>query len=220
MELPVRMRELMKMIKRVKKDHLITIGCIRMSTSTLFIKTICVSLALVLLVIISGCTTAPSGSNGIIPVTSLPVTTVSLSPVPAPTSNPVPSGADIQLRSNVYGISSNPQLGLDTIYFSIGLPSQVPAIDLTSMEVVFSARGTAPVILTHGTKDSTSTFTTTRGNIAVTSLSPGDEVEITFRVTGVPAGTKVQIEVKPPAGAVLPISRTVPAMLSSLNILD
>jgi archaellin len=124
------------------------------------------------------------------------------------------------LRSNVYGISSNPQLGLDTIYFSIGLPSQVPAIDLTRMEVVFSARGTAPVILTYGTKDSTSTFTTTRGNIAVTSLSPGDEVEITFRVTGVPAGTKVQIEVKPPAGAVLPISRTVPAMLSSLNILD
>jgi archaellin len=124
------------------------------------------------------------------------------------------------LRSNVYGISSNPQLGLDTIYFSIGLPSQVPAIDLTSMEVVFSARGTAPVILTYGTKDSTSTFTTTRGNIAVTSLGPGDEVEITFRVTGVPAGTKVQIEVKPSAGAVLPISGTVPAMLSSTNILD
>ncbi|MCX6684913.1 MAG: hypothetical protein NTZ37_09335 [Methanoregula sp.] len=191
-----------------------------MSTSTLFIKTICVSLALVVLVIISGCTTAPSASNGTIPVTSLPVTTVSLSPVPAPTSNPVPSGADIQLRSNVYGISSNPQVGLDTIYFSIGLPSQVPAIDLTSMEVVFSVPGTAPVILTQGTKDSTSTFTTTRGNIAVTSLGPGDEVEITFRVTGVPAGTKVQIEVKPPAGAVLPISGTVPAMLSSTNILD
>jgi archaellin len=124
------------------------------------------------------------------------------------------------LRSNVYGLSSNPQAGLDTIYFSIGLPSQVPAIDLTRMEIVFSAPGTAPVILTSGTKDSTSTFTTTRGNIAITSLGPSDEVEITFRVKGVPAGTKVQIEVKPPAGAVLPISGTVPAMLSSLNILD
>ena len=190
-----------------------------MSTSTLFIKTFCVSLVLVLLVIISGCTTAPSGSNGTIPPTSLPLTTVSLSPVPAPTSNPGQSAADIQLRGNVYGLSSNPQVGIDTIYFSIGLPSQASAIDLTRMEIVFFTPGTALVILTHGTRDSTSTFTTTQGNYAVTSLSPSDEVEITFRVKGVPAGTKVQIEVKPPAGAVLPISRTVPAMISSLNVL-
>lgn len=194
-------------------------GCIRMSTSTLFIKTFCVSLVLVLLVIISGCTTAPSGSNGTIPPTSLPLTTVSLSPVPAPTSNPGQSASDIQLRGNVYGLSSNPQVGIDTIYFSIGLPSQASAIDLTRMEIVFFTPGTALVILTHGTRDSTSTFTTTQGNYAVTSLSPSDEVEITFRVKGVPAGTKVQIEVKPPAGAVLPISRTVPAMISSLNVL-
>jgi archaellin len=214
------MNELMKMIKQVKKGLPDNKGCIRMSTSKLFIKTFCVSLALVVLVIISGCTTAPSGSNGTIPVTTLPLPTVSPSPVPAPTSNPVPSGADIQLRSNIYGLSSNPQIGLDTIYFSIGLTSQASAVDLTRMEVVFSTPGTAPVILTRGTKDSTGTFTTTRGNYAVTSLSPSDEVEITFRVTGVPAGTKVQIVVKPPAGAVLPISGTVPAMLSSMNILD
>jgi len=123
------------------------------------------------------------------------------------------------LRGNVYGLSSNPQVGIDTIYFSIGLPSQASAIDLTRMEIVFFTPGTALVILTHGTRDSTSTFTTTQGNYAVTSLSPSDEVEITFRVKGVPAGTKVQIEVKPPAGAVLPISRTVPAMISSLNVL-
>ena len=191
-----------------------------MSASTLFIRTFCVSLALVLLVIISGCTTAPSGSDGTIPVTSLPLPAVSLSPVPSPASEPVPSSADIQLRSNVYGLSSNPQAGLDTIYFSIGLTSQAPAVDLNKIEVVFSAPGTDPVILTHGTKDSTTTFSTTRGNIAVTSLSPSDEVEITFRVKGVPAGSKVQIEVKPSAGADLPISRTVPAMLLSVNILN
>jgi hypothetical protein len=220
MKLPVHTRNLMKMIKRVKKNQLITKGCIRMSTSALFIKTVCVSLALVLLVLISGCTTAPSGSNGTIPVTSLPLPTVSLFPVPAPTSNPVPSGADIQLRSNIYGLATNPHVGLDTIYFSIGLPSQVPAVDLTGMKVVFTAPGAAPVILIRGTKDSTSTFTTTQGNNLVTSLGSGDEVEITFRVEEVPAGSKVQIEVKPSSGAVLPISRTVPAMLSSVNILD
>jgi archaellin len=153
-------------------------------------------------------------------VITLPSTTESLTAEPTPASSPIQPALDIQLRSNVYGLSSNLLAGLDTIYFSIGLTSQVPVIDLTRMEIVFSAPGTAPIILTHGTKDSTTTFTTTRGNIAVTSLSPSDEVEITFRVTGVPAGTKVQIEVKPPAGAVLPISRTVPAMLSSVNILN
>ena len=191
-----------------------------MPASTLFIKTFSVSLALVVLVIISGCTTAPPASNVTIPVTTLPSPVVTLSPVPAPTSEPVPSSADIQLRSNVYGLASNPQIGLDTLYFSIGLTSQASAIDLTKMEIVFSAPGTAPVILTHGTKDSTSTFTTTQGKNAVTSLSPRDEVEITFRVKGIPAGTKVQIDVKPPAGADLPISRTVPAMLLSVNILN
>jgi archaellin len=153
-------------------------------------------------------------------VITLPSTTESLTTESTPASSPVQPTADIQLRSNVYGLSSNLQAGIDTIYFSLGLPSQVPAVNLTGMKVVFTAPGAAPVILTHGTKDSTSTFTTTRGNYAVTSLSPSDEVEITFRVKGVPAGSKVQIEVKPPAGAVLPISRTVPAMLSSLNILD
>ena len=207
----------MKMIKRVKKDYLILQGVSKMSPSRLFIKTFSVSLALVVLVLISGCTTAPSGSDGTIPVTSQPLTTVSQSTVPSPTSGA--TGADIQLRSNIYGYSSNPQVGIDTIYFSIGLTSQAPSVDLTRTEVVFSAPGAAPIVLTHGTKDSTTTFRTTQGNNAVTSLSPRDEVEIRFRVTGVPAGSKVQIEVKPPAGAVLPISRTVPAMLSAVNIL-
>ena len=191
-----------------------------MFPSKVFIKIFSVSVALVVLVIIAGCTTAPAGSDRTIPATSLPTTTVSMFPVPSLTTNPVPSSADIQLRSNVYGLSSNPQAGLDTIYFSIGLTSQAPAVDLNKIEVVFSAPGTDPVILTHGTKDSTTTFSTTRGNIAVTSLSPSDEVEITFRVKGVPAGSKVQIEVKPSAGADLPISRTVPAMLLSVNILN
>lgn len=191
-----------------------------MPASTRFIKTFSVSLALVILVIISGCTTAPPVSNVTIPVTTLPLPVVTLPPVPAQTSGPEPSSADLQLRSNVYGLSSNPQAGLDTLYFSIGLTSQASALDLTRMKIVFSTPGTDTVILTQGTKDSTSTFTTTQGKNAVTSLNPRDEVEITFRVTGVPAGTKVQIDVKPPAGADLPISRTVPAMLESVNILN
>jgi hypothetical protein len=111
---------------------------------------------------------------------------------------------------------------LDTVdvYFTIGLPTLAPEIDLTTMEVVVSTPGSVPVTLVHGTKDSTTTFITTSGNIADTSLGPREEVEITFRVKAVTAGSKVQVDVKPAAGAVLPISGTVPEMLSSVNILQ
>jgi len=199
-------------------------GCIKMSTSTLFIKTFCVSLVLVSLVIIVGCTTTPSGSIGTIPETSLPSTMVSplssVSPAPVLTANPEHSAANITLTGNVYGLSTYPVTGIDTITFSIGLAPQSSAVDLTRLEIVFSTPVAAPVILTQGTRESTSTFTTTMGNYAVTSISPGDEVEITFRVTGVPAGTNVNIEVRPPVGAALPISRTVPAVISSMIVLQ
>jgi len=191
-----------------------------MFPSTIFIKIFSVSLALVVFVIIAGCITVQSGSDRTIPETSLPTTMVFASPLPSPTTNPIPSSTDIQLRSNVYALSSNPQLGIDTIYFTIGLPTLAPEIDLTMMQIVFSTPGSDPVTLTYGTQDSTGTFRTTSGNIAVTSLGPREEVQITFGVKAVTAGSKVQIDIKPPAGAVLPISGTVPDMLSSVNILQ
>ena len=189
-----------------------------MFPSTVFIKIFSVSLALVLLVIISGCITAPSDKT--IPVTTLPTTTVPPSPVPSPTAIPVPSSADLQLRSNVYALSSNPQAGIDTIYFTVGLVTLAPEIDLTTMQVVVSTPGSAPVTLVQGTQDSTSTFSTTSGNYAVTTLGPREEVQITFRVKPITSGSSVYIEVKPAAGAVLPISGTVPDMLSSVIILQ
>jgi archaellin len=191
-----------------------------MFPSTVFIKIFSVSLALVVLVIIAGCITIPSGPDKTMPVTSLPTTTVTPSPVPSPTIYPVPSSADIQLRSNVYALSSNSQAGIDTIYFTIGLTSLAPEIDLTKMQVVVSTPGSAPINLVQGTQDSTTTFSTTSGNNAVTTLGPREEVQITFRVKPITAGSKVYIEVQPDTGAVLPISGTVPAPLSSVNILQ
>ena len=191
-----------------------------MFPSKVFIKIFSVSAALVVLVIIAGCTTAPTGSDRTIPATSLPTTTVSPSPVPSLTTNPVPSSADIQLRSNVYALSSNPQAGIDTIYFTIGLTSLAPEIDLTTMEIVVSTPGSAPVTLVQGTQDSTTTFSTTSGNYAVTTLGPREEVQITFRVKPITAGSNMYIEVQPATGAVLPVSGTVPYMLSSVNILQ
>jgi archaellin len=191
-----------------------------MFPSTVFIKIFSVSAALVVFVIIAGCISVPSRPDMTIPVTTLPPITVTPSPVPSPTTFPVPTSADIQLRSNVYALSSNPQAGIDTIYFTIGLATPAPEIDLTTMEVVVSTPGSAPVTLVQGTKDSTTTFSTTNGNYPVTTLGPREEVQITFRVKPITAGSNVYIEVQPAAGAVLPIAGTVPDWLSSVNILQ
>ena len=185
-----------------------------MSRSTLSIKTVCVSLILVSFVVVLGCTTTPPGSEGTTPVTSVPQTTAS--PSPTPTFQPA---GDIQLAGNVYGMSSDPYRGIDTITFSIGLPAHASAVDLTTMEIVFSTPGIDPVTLTRGTRDSTSIFTTTVGGNAVTELLPDEEVDISFRVKPVSGGTNVNIEVRPPDRAALIFSRTVPAVISSLNVL-
>jgi archaellin len=207
------------MIKQSRRITYVT-RFIRMVPPTLCIKIFSVSVVLIALVINAGCITAPNGSDRTMPVTTLPTITVSPFPVPSPATYPVPSSADIQLRSNVYALSSNPQAGIDTIYFTIGLTTFAPEIDLTTMEVVVSTPGSAPVTLIQGTKDSTTTFSTTNGNIAVTSLGSREEVQIMFRVKPITAGSNVYIEVKPATGAVLPISGMVPEMLSSMNILQ
>jgi archaellin len=207
------------MIKQVKKESSTRTGCIRMSKSTLFLTTFCVFLVLVSLVLSLGCTTTPAVPGDTIPKT--PTGTMTVSPLPslsAPSSGTGQSAANIQLKGNVYGISTNPQVGIEIITLTIGLAQKAPSVvDLSRMEIVFSTPGSAPVILKRGTRDSTSMFTATMGNYEVTSLYPGNEVEIVFRVKGVPAGSKVNIELQPSSGATLSISRTVPAMLLSVN---
>ncbi len=188
-----------------------------MSRSSFIIATFCASLAIISLIIVSGCTTTPTGPGGTVPVTATP--TPIISSVPFPTTNPEqPSG--IQLKGNVYGLSSNPLTGIDTIFFTIKPSSREAPIDLTRMDIVFSTTDTAPVVLTRSTSDTTRTFTTTMGNNDVTALNPGDEVEITFRVKVVPGGTGVNIQLRPSVGPALTISRIVPAVISSTTVLN
>jgi archaellin len=186
-----------------------------MSGSIPSLKTVCVSLLLVLCVVIMGCTMTPGGSEGTIPVTLVPSLTAS----PVPTIQSDQPAGNIQLTGNVYSLSSDPSRGIDTITFSIGLPANAPALDLTGMEIVFSTPGSAPVTLIRGTRESASIFTTTTGGSTVTEIHADDEVDLSFRVKPVIAGTNVKIEVKPRDGAVLTISRTVPAIISSMNVL-
>ncbi len=164
-------------------------------------------------VVVPGCTMTHSGSEGTTPVTSVPQMTAT--PVRTPALQPA---GDLQLAGNVYGMSSDPLRGIDTITFSLGLPAHASTVDLTPMEIVFSTPGSAPVTLRRGTIDSTSVFTTTIGGIAVTELHADEEVDISFRVKPVSGGINVNIEVRPSDRAALIISRTAPAVISSLNV--
>jgi archaellin len=183
---------------------------------SLSIKTVCVALVLVSCVMIPGCTMTPPGSEGTIPTT---IPSATASPVLTPVLPSGQSSGNIQLAGNVYGLSSDPSSGIDTITFSLGLPAHATAVELTSMEIVFSTGKSDPVTITQGTRESTGIFTTTTGGNAVTALYPGEEVDISFRVKPVSGGTRVNIEVRPLDGAVLTISRTVPAMITSMNVL-
>src|SRR5512136_1496203 len=164
-----------------------------MSTSMLSKKTVCVSLILVSCILVLGCITTPQGPEGTTPVVTLPPTTAS----PAPTIQPDQSTGNLQLAGNVYGLSSDPSRGIDTIMFTLGLPAHASGVDLTRMVIVFSAEGSEPVTLTQGTKQSTSIFTTTMGGNAVTELLSDEEVDITFYVKPVPGGNDVNIDVRP-----------------------
>jgi len=208
----------MKMIKTVKNNSLLKTGLKKMSGLNLSLKTVVVPLVLILVLMTLGCTSTPPKSEGTMPVTSLPPATAS--PTPAPTSNHGLSARNVQLSGNVYGLSTDPLRGIDIITFSVSLPSQASAVDLAGMAIVFSTPGSAPVTLIQGARSSTGIFTATRGGNTVTTLHPGDLVEISFPVKTVAGGTSVTIELRPQGKAVVPITRTVPAMISSTNVLE
>jgi flagellin FlaB len=128
------------------------------------------------------------------------------------------STANIQMIGNVYGLSSD-GTNITNLTFTIGLAPGAPAIDLTKMKIVFSTPTTAPVILTQGTAASVSNFTTTIGTTGVTSANPNDQVVISFNIAGVPANTKMNIELRPSVGAALPFTKTAPATITNTTVL-
>jgi len=175
----------------------------------------------------------PAQTPGTVPV---PTPTMAIVPVPAQTTGTVPvltptSGetvctsieqttAGIRMIGNVYGLASVPDAGIDEIRFTIGLDSCSPALDLTTLQIVFSKPGSFPVTLTQSTRTSTGFFTTKTGTTRVTSLNPGDQVEITFFIAPVSANTRMNIELKPSSGTTVPFTKTAPARISATNVLS
>ena len=130
------------------------------------------------------------------------------------------STANIQMIGNVYGLASDPTVGVDEIQFTIGLAPGAQPMDLTNMKIVFSTPDTSPVILSQGDTASTTVFTTLlNGATPVKSLNANDQVEIDFRVVPVPANTKMIFELRPPVGAAIPFSKTTPATITNTTVL-
>ena len=128
------------------------------------------------------------------------------------------STANIQMIGNVYGLSTDAS-SITNITFAIGLAPGASAIDLTKLKIVFSTPTTTPVILSQNTTISNTTFTTTVGSNAVTSMNPNDQVSINFAVNGVAANTKMNIELRPSVGAALPFTKTAPATITNTSVL-
>ena len=50
-------------------------------------------------------------------------------------------------------------------------------------------------------------------------MNANEQVEIDFQVAGVPANTKMTIELRPSVGAALPFTKTAPATITATNVL-
>ena len=129
------------------------------------------------------------------------------------------ASTNVQIVGNVYGIKSDGSSGIDEIRFSLKLTTGSSSVDVSKMQVVFSTPNTTPVTLTRGTTADLATFTVKEGTTDVTSLQENQQVEITFKVAPVQPYSRMNIEVRPVIGAVIPFSRTVPAIIDHTNIL-
>lgn len=128
------------------------------------------------------------------------------------------ASTNVQIVGNVYGIQSEGSSGINEICFSLKLTTGSPAVDLSRMQIIFSTPSTDPATLSHGLVADRSTFTLS-GITPVTMLREDQQVEVTFKVAPVPAKTKMNMEIRPVIGAVVPYSITSPVFIDHTNIL-
>jgi archaeal flagellin FlaB len=129
------------------------------------------------------------------------------------------ASTNVQIVGNVYGIQSEGSNGINEIRFSLKLTTASPGVDLSRMQIIFSTPTTDPATLSHGLVADRSTFTLKEGGAPVTMLQENEQVEVIFRVEPVPANTKMNMEIRPVIGAVVPYSVTTPVFIDHTNIL-
>ena len=130
------------------------------------------------------------------------------------------ASTNVQLVGSVYGIQTDGSSGINEIRFSLKLATGSPSVDLSRMKIIFSTPGTDPATLSHGLVPDRSTFTITESwTTPITILKDNQQAEIVFRVDPVQPYTKMNIEIRPAVGAVIPFSLTAPAIIVHTNIL-
>lgn len=133
------------------------------------------------------------------------------------------TSTNIQITGNVYGIASNVDSGIDEIRFTINLAPGAPSINLEKLAVVFFTPSFGPETLTwiSGNTPIRDSRYIARidGTTSTRILSSHNQVEIILYVTPVTADVPMNLEIRPEVGAVLPLSRDTPQIISTTNIL-
>jgi flagellin FlaB len=134
--------------------------------------------------------------------------------------------SNLQMLGQVYAISSaNASNGIEKIKFSLGLAPGAPPVDLTKMSILYSNETAPPrlILPISGTSGAIYGFATTRSGTSVTTMSVQDQVELEFLIGTDSANTpgkntKITVEIRPPIGASLSFSRTIPPYIYPVNI--
>jgi flagellin FlaB len=131
------------------------------------------------------------------------------------------TSTNIQMIGNMYGIASNPENGIDEIWFTIGLAPGSSSVDLTKMKIIFSTPATVLQTLSYKAEGNPSLteFSTELDGKAVDTMAQGQQVEVRFMVAPVPANTKMNIELRPAVGAALPFAKISPVTITKTNVL-
>jgi flagellin FlaB len=109
----------------------------------------------------------------------------------------------------------------DFLKFSIGLAPGSPSVDLSKMTVVYSSEMTGPSVytLTTGAAD-TSHFSATKTGTPVTEMEQQDQIAIEmYLMTALTKNQEFRLEVRPPVGSPLAMSRTTPPYMYVVNVL-
>ena len=134
--------------------------------------------------------------------------------------------SNIQMLGQVYGINSGAQSSnkINLIEFTIGLAPGAPSMDLDAMTIIYSAPDVTPQTYKRGTASSSNEeFSAHRQDgTAVSTMSAGDQIKIDL-FTGTSyeraKGQKINIELRPGVGAALPFTKTMPATVTTVNVL-
>jgi len=135
------------------------------------------------------------------------------------------ASSNIQLTGQVYGINSGGSDNkINMIEFSIGVAPGSPSLDLGAMSIIYSAPNVNPITYSLGTAGPNNNYfsATDKYGDSTTSLAAGDNVRIDF-FTGAGnqrgKGDRINIEIRPGVGAAIPFTRTMPATVTTVNVL-